>query len=250
MRTSVRAVAVASLLAVGSFVALQWPGSAGAVRAEGIAALIGSSTPGPGTDVILHSDVALRARIRMTGRIEGPPRMAPLPRALMRKTLDEMMGEALIAREAERIRVAVPDRQDVAEQRRRIAQMAGGEDRLQRLLQLVGASPGEVDAMARRRARVQVFLEANLEGTNVVTDSELEHVYESGEHPFTDRPFAEVKAPLRRWLAARAIDRAVRHWVRVLRSRTEMRVLARYAPDRVGETDSGASKARQTPKED
>jgi hypothetical protein len=64
----------------------------------------------------------------------------------------------------------------------------------------------------------------------VITDAEVERVYESGEHPFGDQPLTEVTAQLRALIARQAVDRAVRRWVSVLRARTAVTVLVEYAP--------------------
>lgn len=198
------------------------------VRADGVAAVVGGNAPVPGTDVILQSDVELRARIHLAGKMPGPLPTGPLPTGLLRATLDELIGEVLIAREAERVQIAQPSKQDIEQQEARLENEAGGADRLQHLLKRVGASFDEVRAMARRRAVVQAFLAANLEGATVVTDAELERVYEAGSHPFVGQPFDEVKDELRAWIARQMLERAVKRWVSVLRTRTTVRVLASW----------------------
>lgn len=96
------------LLALGLFASTSRadaPVVAGGVRADGIAAVIGGSAPGPSVDVILRSDVELRARIALSGQSERATGFEPLPLPLLRAALDQLVGEALIAREAERVRV-------------------------------------------------------------------------------------------------------------------------------------------------
>ena len=204
------------------------PVVAGGVRVGGIAAVVGGSAPGPGVDVILRSDVELRARIALSGQAENATGFEALPPDLLRATLDQLIGEALIAREAERVRVSSPSEADVERERRRLAEEAGGPTRLATLLERLGATAPEVEALARRRALVTSFLQVNLEGTTVVTDAQVDHAYEEGDHPFTDRPLDEARDDLRAWLARRALDRAVRRWVTVLHARTTVRVLVQY----------------------
>lgn len=198
-------------------------------RVEGIAAIIGDGTPGAGATLILHSDVELRARIRLTGRAKSRVATGPLPRALLGSVLDELIGEALIAREAERVRLASPSTADVEREARAIAALAGGSDRLSALLEATGASRREVRAIAERRALARVFLEANLEGATTVTEGDVERAYEAGGHPFEGQPLEDVREELRGWIAQAVLRRAVDRWVTVLRSRTEVQVLARYA---------------------
>lgn len=200
-----------------------------AVRAEGIAAIVGAPTPRAGAQVLLLSDVELRARMRLAGQTQGPVALEPLPPSLLAATLDELLGEALIAREAERVQLASPTERDLREERRRLEALAGGAARLQELRAALRVSDEEIAATVRRRATVKVFLEANLQGAATIDDATIDRVYESGEHPFQGQMLEDVREPMRVWLARRALDRSVRRWVEVLRARTVVRVLAPYA---------------------
>lgn len=207
----------------------------GGTRVEGIAALVGGTAPGPGTEAILRSDVVLRARMRLAGRTARLP-VGPVPQALLAATLDELVGEVLIAREADRLRAERPSDERIAEARGRLERSAGGAPRLAALLRAVGAEPEEVDAMARRRAYVDAFLRANLEGSTVVSDAQVERVHALGEHPFAGRPLPAVREALRAWITQQVLQRDVRRWIEVLRSRTPVRVLAEWE---TGEGDDG-----------
>jgi hypothetical protein len=215
----------AALLAL----ALSAPALAQTIRAEGIAAIVGAPTPRSGAQVLLLSDVELRARMRLAGQMQGPIVLSPLPTSLLAATLDELLGEALIAREAERVQLASPTERDLREERRRLEALAGGAARLRELRNALSVSDEEIAAIVRRRATVKVFLEANLQGAATIDDAEIERVYESGDHPFQGQSLEDVREPMRVWLARRALDRSVRRWVEVLRARTVVRVLAPYA---------------------
>lgn len=198
------------------------------VRAEGLAAVVGGLAPGPGVDVLLRSDVELRVRLRLAGQApEGPLPLGPLPVALVRATLDELVGELLIAREAGRVRIRQPSVADVLRERQHIEAEAGGAERLAELLRVVGVPVSEVDAMARRRAVVGAFLTANLEGTTDISDAEVERLYLAGDHPFVDMTLDDAREPLRIWAAQAALERAVGRWVGVLRARTPFRIILR-----------------------
>jgi hypothetical protein len=236
VRPATFALAVScALLALGASGARAQRSAGGGVRVEGIAALVGGTAPGPGTVAVLRSDVVLRARIRLAGETTRLP-VGPLPEGLLAATLDEIVGEVLIAREADRLRAEGPTDEGIAEQRRRLEEQAGGASRLAALLRTVGAGDDEVDAIARRRAYVDAFLRANLEGSTVVADAQVQRVYEQGSHPFVGRPLPEVREVLRAWIAQQVLQRDVRRWIEVLRSRTTVRVLARW---RSGDEDDG-----------
>jgi hypothetical protein len=203
---------------------------------DGVAALVGGTAPGAGVSVILRSDVDLRARIALSGRSEALP-TGTIAEGLLAATLDEIVGEVLIEREADRLRASSPADSDVARERGRIEEEAGGVERMQALLRAIGARGEEIDAIARRRAYVSAFLRANLEGATVVSDAQVERIYESEEHPFVGRPLEVVREPLRIWISQQALRRDVRRWIEVLRSRTTVRRVAgwRRTPEAGGD---------------
>lgn len=198
------------------------------VRVEGVAAWVGGGGSGPAAVAILRSDVELRARLRLAGRL--PPH-ARLPPALLAATLDEIISEVLIALEADRLRAAHPDAAEVARERARLATRVGGSARLRELLEALDASPAELRAMAERRAYVDAFLRANLEGSTLISDAQVQRAYEGGEHPFGGRPLESVRELLRAWLAREALQRDVARWVAVLHERTRVRILAEWRAD-------------------
>ncbi len=198
-----------------------------ATRIEGVAAAIGG-TAGESADVILQSDVELRARMLLLGRDERSALHLELPTGLLSAALRELIGEKLIAREAERVQITRPTQAMVAQERQRLIAAAGGIERVQSLLARVGASASEIDGMAVRRALVGAFLRANLEGTTVITDREIDAqiAREGGRFSGPDRIAlrAQVRATLTRETLARNIER----WVRVLRARVPVRIYAAF----------------------
>jgi hypothetical protein len=195
---------------------------------EALVAIVGAETPQPGTDLVLLSDVELRARMDL-----GPAGLRTRPtRALLAATLDEILGEVLIAREAARLHAAEPTDAEVRAQRDRLAATLGGEAALGQLLAQVGTDPDELEQMSRRRAIVDAFLRANLEGTTQVSDARVEEVFASGEHPFSGMSLDAIRESLRAWLAVRALSADVARWVEVLRHRTTVRILFALDPSR------------------
>ena len=228
---SVVAVTVATVVALSaaSDAVAQTRTSSG-TRGDGVAAVVGAFSGGQDVDLILLSDVDLVARIVLTGTEGGGASMGavPLPPGLLSAALDRILGEVLIAREAERVRIQPPGEAQVAAEVERIQAEAGGASQLEGLLRETDASRAEIEEIARRRALVASFLEANLEGTTSITDAEVEATYESGEHPFGGEPFEQVRESLRAWLAQAALRRAVRRWVGVLRGRVPLQLLVDY----------------------
>ncbi len=223
------------VLCVAGSTAAQPAGPGRLVRLDGLAAVIGGDSPGSGVDVVLRSDVELRARIALAGRTRGPIHLGPIPAGLLRATLDEIIGEHLIAREAERVRAADPTRKDVEREYRRLVRSAGGRARMTTLLKALSARDEELDAVAERRAMVAAFLSANLEGATVVTQSEVERAYQAwlAEHGAdTGEPAVQVKRRLRARLSREALARTIERWVRVLRARIPVRIYAEFRDGR------------------
>ncbi len=199
-------------------------------RVEGVAAWVDAVAQGAGGVPILRSDVELRARMGVAGRT-GRASLTPLPPALLAATLDEIVGEVLIEREADRLRAARPSAADVRRSRERLVSSAGGPAVVQQLLALLGASDEELDVIARRRAYVEAFLHANLEGSTVISDAAVERAFEAGDHPFEGRELGDVRELLRAWLSQRVLARDVARWIEVLRGRATVRVLAEWRRD-------------------
>lgn len=198
------------------------------VRLDGLAAVIGGQAPGPGVDIVLQSDVELRARIAWVGRQQGPVDLPELPGTVLHAALQEIIGEQLIAREARRVQAATPSAGDIERERARLVRSAGGQARMDALLATLAASPEEVDAIARRRALVGAFLSANLEGVAVVTEAEAEHAYEQSKEAYEGRDRKAALVELRGRLSREALDRTIARWVAVLSSRTPVRIYVSY----------------------
>lgn len=209
---------------------------------DGVVAIVGGHTPGPTTQVVLRSDVELRAYLAIAARSPDARRVEPPPE-LLAATFQEILGELLIAREAERLHAAEPTPAQVARQRDELVRSVGGEEPFARFLAAHDVDPSEIDAIAHRRAFVDDFLRANLEGSTLISNAQVEEVYASGEHPFVDRPLEEVREPLRAWLGAATLQRDVRRWIEVLRDRTPVRIVVRFAPESA--SDEGAHAAAE-----
>jgi len=213
-------------------------GAQQAVRLDGLAAVVGGEGPGAGVDVILRSDVQLRARIALAGRLRGALPTGAIPPGLLNATLEEIVGEHLIAREARRVQAASPSRADVSREYRRLVRSAGGRARMKALLSALSARPRELDEVAERRALVAAFLSANLEGATAVSASEVERAYaawqaeQAKQGPSVTETEAAspaaVRARLRARLSKEALTRTIQRWVRVLRARMPVRVYARF----------------------
>lgn len=218
-----RALALSTALAVAVPVAVAEDAP---VRLDGIAAVVGAAAPGAETIQLLRSDVELRARLAILRDSSLDVALAPLPSGVLSASLAELLGEALIALEAQRLNLEPPSAQARAEERARLLQSAGPE--APDLLTRLGVSERELATWAERRAVVSGFLAANLEGTLDVSNMELERLFRSESHPYQGETFEEARERFSIWLGRERMQRAVRRWVDTLTQRTPHRVLARY----------------------
>ena len=197
---------------------------------DGLAAVLGGTDPLDPPRPILQSDVELRARLALLPRDSERALFSELPRSLLKAALDELIGEQLIAIEAERVQIAVPRPSDIARELANIEREAGGRRVLVRLLARLDASQVELETMALRRAVISAFLRANLEGVNVVTDAEIDARMRAAGTSYVDESPEAARAAVRADLEQEALTRNIEHWVRVLRARTRVRVLAYASP--------------------
>jgi hypothetical protein len=198
-----------------------------ATRVDGVAAAIGGRA-GESADVILQSDVELRARLLLLGRGPDQALHLELPQGLLSAALRELIGEKLIAREAERVQITRPTLAMVAQEKQRLLASAGGAPAVQALLRAVGASPAELDGMAERRAIVGAFLRANLEGTTLITEREIDAQIAQDRERYAGVNPATVRAQVRAMLARATLARNIERWVRVLRARVPVRIYAAF----------------------
>jgi len=214
--------------------AAEVPVQPGATRLDGIAAVVGGLAPGPGVIAIYRSDVELRARMALLRESSLRDALGELPRGLLAASLAELIGEALIAVEAARLNLTQPSGADIAEERVRLLGERSVRGGPRELLGALGVGERELSAWIDRRALVNTFLQANLEGTLEASEAELERLFESEAHPFRGRTLEEVRPQFEPWLAQQRTEQAVSRWVSSLSQRTPHRVLVSYTSETDG----------------
>ena len=200
----------------------------GAQRLDGIAAVVGGLAPGAQVISIFRSDVELRARMAVLGEASLREALGPLPDALLRASLDELLGEALIAVEAARLNLERPSAKELADERVRLLGAGGDVASTRELLAALGVGERELAEWIARRTVVNGFLQANLEGTLDVSNDELVKSFDGEQHPFQGHTLDEVRERFSAWLAQQRLQAAVERWVQSLAQRTPHRVLVSY----------------------
>jgi hypothetical protein len=144
----------------------------------------------------------------------------------VRAALERHMAEELLAG----LRIEPePSARDVARQtdtaRLVLEQRVGGAARLAEAAALEGMDDREILRILRRQARASLYLDRMVAPMLSPSDAELEHIHRTLRTPLKDRPFAEVKAQLRRWTVGRRLAAALQTFYQNARSRIEVTIL-------------------------
>lgn len=193
---------------------------------EALVCVVGADTPTADADVVLLSDVQFVAMLAAARRNE-PVAITP---ALMQAAQEQLVGEILIERESRRLHTGEPTPEEVARHRDAIARSVGGAEALAGYLVHWDVSEAELARLASRRATVERFLAANLEGGTSASDADVEEAYRSESHPFVGRPFEEVREALRGWLEVTRLEQSVARWLTVLRQRSDVHIVRELNP--------------------
>jgi hypothetical protein len=177
---------------------------------------------------LFESDVEVRARLAILRQSDLRTALGEVPTSVLAASLKELLGEALIASEAVRLNMPEPSGAAIAEQRALLVGTRREPTPARALLDALGVNERELSEWIERRARVDAFLQANLEGTLDTSEEELEKAFASEAHPFYGEPFELARPKFEHWYAGLKLRQAVERWVVTLSQRTPHRVLVAY----------------------
>lgn len=103
-----------------------------------------------------------------------------------------------------------------------LEQRVGGRDRLVEAAAAEGISSDELDAMLRRQAKASLYLDRMVAPMLEPTDLELLALHRTGQTPFSNRPFDDVKDRLKRWYVGVRLAQALDTYYQNARSRVTM----------------------------
>lgn len=221
-------LACATALCVGLAARVQAQAPSRGQLVEALVCVVGADTPGPSADVVLLSDVHFVARLAAARSQQA----IPLTTALLEAAREQLVGEILIERESRRLHTGEPTPEEIAHQLQAIARSVGGAEILSAHLVAWDVSEAELTRVASRRATVERFLAANLEGGTSASDADVEEAYRADRHPFVGRPFEEVREALRGWLEVTRLEQSVARWLTVLRQRSDVHLVREFDPAR------------------
>jgi hypothetical protein len=173
------------------------------------------SAPG---HIVFARELAFEARIEAMSLGDGPdtkPSERHIRAALARHITESLLEELPLEPAATPIEIG----QRAAQAQRMLEVRVGGTDRLARALGLERISSDELDAMMRRTARASLYLDRMVAPLVEPNDVELKELHASGQTPFSDKPFADVRDELRRWVVARRVGDALDAFYQRARSR-------------------------------
>lgn len=190
-------------------------------RLDGIAAIVGGSSPGGDALLILHSDVDLDVLLERARA--GQPSIEP-PSADEREAARErLIGRALLVHEARRLRLDVVDGERRGVEARRFFARHGGSSVISSIESRVGLGPSEIEDYIEADAIARQFALASAEQGGVVTEAEIEATWESGDHPFVGMDLDSVRDPLRAFLIERRIEIESARFIERLAARVVVR---------------------------
>lgn len=175
----------------------------------------------------LRSEYVLMLRADLMARGAPDALTAAVDPSVAWPVLEWLLGEHAVVREAERAGAADPEAGALSEVRARLVARLGGDAGLAALLRGTGASPGEFDALVRRRAVVLAWLVSRHARLIEPEESALRQAHEAGRFAALYREgasFAEAREVIRRELVAARFPAALRQYLRGLGSRARLRV--------------------------
>lgn len=144
----------------------------------------------------------------------------------VRAALDRHVAETLLASlpvdpEPKPVEIArrAEDARAILEQRAGNGNVAAGHDRVIDAAAAEGLSSDELDRMLRRQAKASLYLDRMVAPMLDPTDADLLALHRTGQTPFSDKPFDEVKDRMRRWYVGVRLAQALETYFQNARAR-------------------------------
>ena len=223
-----RQVGIATIAWAG--VALAAPGAEERGVVEEIVAVVRSPALGQ-TRVITLTELKEEARIALVSRGAVAAAVLPLDDAALRAALEWVIDQTVLADEVSRLQVFDVGRAEVLEERNRFRARFSRPDDYTAFLVRLEMSEEDLLAVLRRMVRVQRYLESRIHLARI-QDAEVEAYWKEHASQFEGRDLASVHELIRAHLATERYKVDVKAFLAELRSRTEIRVLARFGKER------------------
>jgi hypothetical protein len=192
------------------------------IAIDRIVAVVGARSPGPGAKIVLMSDVDFRSRLALLAEGDPDALTRALPESLRDAVLQQMLGELMLATEAERLSMATPLEHELSAERARLAASVGGPAALADAARVLGVDAAELESLVVLRATVAAFLEANLERL-VISDAEVDAAIQAKLADQTSP--APSRERVRAALQHEHVEQAVASWVTTLSQRIVHRIV-------------------------
>lgn len=177
---------------------------------------------------VLQSEFAMLLRVELVIHHAPDPLHIRVDSTTWQPVLEQLMGEILVAREAERSGMRDADlAEDRARLRAWMVARLGGDDGLRALLDATGNAPSEFDALVRRRALAARYLVARQPRLIEPSDTDLRDAFEAGRFRAlyaADATLATARDAIREELIRASLPQALRQYLRALGSRVRIRV--------------------------
>ncbi len=150
----------------------------------------------------------------------------------VRAALDRHVAETLLAAlpttpepKATEIAQRAENARAILEQRAGGGNPAAGHDRVLDAAAAEGISSDELDSMLRRQAKASLYLDRMVAPMLEPTETELLALHRTGQTPFSDKPFDDVKERMKRWYVGVRLAQALETYFQNARSRVTIFVV-------------------------
>ena len=150
----------------------------------------------------------------------------------VRAALDRHIAETLLAAlpilpepKAQELTQRAESARVVLEQRSGGGDPATGHDRVLDAAAAEGISPDELTRMLQRQAKASLYLDRMVAPMLDPTETELLALHRTGQTPFSDKPFEDVKDRMKRWYVGSRLAQALETYFQNARSRVTLVVV-------------------------
>jgi hypothetical protein len=169
---------------------------------------------------------------RLESLVDPDPDGATYRDRHVRAALDRHIAETLLAAlptapepKAPEIAQRAENARAILEQRAGAGDSAAGHDRVLDAAASEGISSDELDRMLRRQAKASLYLDRMVAPMLEPTETELLALHRTGQTPFSDKPFDDVKDRMKRWYVGARLAQALETYFQNARSRVTIVVI-------------------------
>jgi hypothetical protein len=179
---------------------------------------------------LLFSELQLEARVTLIAQGALAAAREELSPSELESALEYAIGQRLAFAEADRLQVFQVDDEEVLKALRELASRFPTPADLQRFLARHEASEEQLGVILRRQIRVARYLDSRVKLAARVSEEELKRFFAEHQDDFSGQGFQQVRESIKSALTRDRYRQLAKKLMDELRSRAEVRVVARFEP--------------------